>query len=356
MFSADRLRALATDIFAALGVPRSDAAVAADVLVAADLRGVDSHGVGRLILYYNDITSGATDPITRLTTVRDLPGIAVVDANNGLGQVAGYHAMRLCVEKARQVGVASVAVRGSNHFGSASYYAMMALPHDLIGLALTNSAPVIAPPGVRKAVLGSNPIAVAVPAGRERPFVLDMATSVVPLGRLEVAMRAGERIPLGWAVDRNGRPTSDPAEAYWHGGMTPLGAMPDGGGHKGYGLALAFDILTGVLSGAHFGSQLPNWQKPHTDPTDMGHFFTAWRIDAFLPLEEFKARMDEEIRLMREAPRADGVDRIYIPGEIEFEMADRRNREGIPLQPKVVETLRRIATELHVECSVLDAD
>jgi len=323
--------------------------------VAADLRGVDSHGVGRLILYYNDIRGGATDPVTRLTTVRDLPGIAVIDAHNGLGQVAGHYAMQMCIEKAHRVGVASVAVRGSNHFGSAGYYAMMALPHDLIGLALTNSAPVIAPPGARKAVLGSNPIALAVPAGREQPFVLDMATSVVPLGKLEVAMRAGEKVPLGWAVDRHGLPTTDPEEAYWHGGMTPLGAMPDGGGHKGYGLALAFDILTGVLSGARFGSQLPNWQIPHTDATNVGHFFTAWRIDAFMPVEEFKARMDEEIRLMREAPKADGCLRIYIPGEIEFETADQRAREGLPLQPKVVETLRRIATELNVDCSVLDA-
>lgn len=355
MLFAPQLKALASDIFVALGVPRGDADITADVLVSADLRGVDSHGVGRLILYYNDIRSGATNPVTRLQVVRDLPAIGVVDASNGLGQVAGRHGMQMCIEKALGAGCASVAVRGSNHFGSAAYYAMMALEHDLIGLALTNSAPVIAPPGARRAVLGSNPIALAVPAGRERPFVLDMATSVVPLGRLEVAMRAGEKIPLGWAVDRTGRLTTDPAEAYWHGGMTPLGALPEMGVHKGYGLALAFDILTGVLSGARFGSQLPNWQTPHTDPTNVGHFFTAWRIDCFMAVDEFKERMDEEIRLMREAPKAEGCDRIYIPGEIEFGTAATRAREGIPLQPKVVETLRRIATELGVDCGVLDA-
>jgi LDH2 family malate/lactate/ureidoglycolate dehydrogenase len=207
-----------------------------------------------------------------------------------------------------------------------------------------------------KAVIGSNPIAVAVPAGKERPFVLDMATSVVPLGKMEVMMRAGEQIPLGWGVDREGEPTGDPAEAYWHGGLMPLGGTPEMRGYKGYGLAMVVDILSAVLSGASFASQIIPWQNVRTDAANIGHFFSVWRVDAFMPVDEFKNRMDEMIRLMREAPKAKGQERIYIPGEKEFEIAEQRRKAGIPVHHKVVDTLREIGGEIGVDCSLLDAN
>jgi LDH2 family malate/lactate/ureidoglycolate dehydrogenase len=354
LLSEPDLRGLVADIFAALGVPRADAQIVASVLVTADLRGIESHGVGRVRLYVKDIRNGVINPDTAVKVVRDSASIAVCDGGNGLGQVAAHRAMEMCIEKAQATGCASVAVRGSNHFGIAGYYAMMALPHDLIGLSLTNSSPVTVPTYASRAVIGSNPIAVAVPAATERPFVLDMATSVVPLGKMEVTMRAGEHIPLGWGVDREGEPTTDPAEAYWHGGLMPLGGTPEMRGYKGYGLALVVDILSAVLSGASFASQIIPWQNVRTDAANIGHFFSVWRVDAFMPLDEFKARMDELIRLMREAPKVKGQERIFIPGEKEFEMADRRRKAGIPVHPKVVGTLREIAGETGVDCSLLD--
>jgi L-2-hydroxycarboxylate dehydrogenase (NAD+) len=346
---AENLRTLVSAIFVALGTPPQDADIVASVLVTADLRGIESHGVGRVRLYVKDIQNGVINPRTHITVVRDLPGTAVLDGGNGLGQVVAYHAMQMCIDKALAVGSASVAVRGTNHYGIAGYYAMMALGHDLIGLSLTNSSPVLVPTYARQPVLGSNPIALAVPAGRELPFVLDMATSVVPLGKIEVMMRAGKQMPLGWGVDRDGNPTTDPAEAYWNGGLMPLGGPPEVAGYKGYGLALAVDILSAVLSGACFGSQIIAWQKVRREPANLGHFFSAWRIDCFTPVAEFKARMDEEIRLMRDAPKAAGQDRIYIPGEKEFQIAAQRGKDGIPVQAKVVETLHEIAVGLGVE-------
>lgn len=348
------LRQLVTGIFAALGAPQSDAEIVSSVLVAADLRGIESHGVGRVRLYVKDIRNGVISPTTQVGVVRDSPSVAVLDGGNGLGQVAGSRAMRMCIEKALDSGCASVAVRGSNHFGIAGYYAMMALEHDLIGLALTNSSPVTVPTYARKAVIGSNPIAVAVPAGRERPFVLDMATSVVPLGKMEVLMRAGTEMELGWGVDREGRPTHDPAEAYWRGGLMPLGSTPEMGGYKGYGLAFAVDILSAVLSGAAFASQIVPWQNERTEPANLGHFFSAWRVDAFMPSDEFKARMDEAIGLMHEAPKTAGEDRIFVAGEKEFEIAEQRRVAGIPVQVKVIDTLRQIGEELGVDCSMLE--
>ena len=355
LLSEADLRGLVTDIFVALGVPRADAQIVASVLVTADLRGIESHGVGRVRLYVKDIRNGVIRPTTDVSVARESASIAVLDGGNGLGQVAGHRAMEMCIEKALAGGCASVAVRGSNHFGIAGYYAMMALEHDLIGLSLTNSSPVTVPTYASKAVIGSNPIALAVPAGIERPYVLDMATSVVPLGKMEVMLRAGEQIPLGWGVDREGEPTIDPAEAYWHGGLMPLGGTAEMRGYKGYGLALAVDILSAVLSGASFASQIIPWQNVRTDAANLGHFFSAWRVDAFQPLDEFKRRMDELIRLMREAPKVRGQERVYIPGEKEFEITARRQREGIPVHHKVAGTLREIGTELGVDCSVLEA-
>jgi LDH2 family malate/lactate/ureidoglycolate dehydrogenase len=348
------LRSLVAGIFEALGTPRRDAEIVASVLVEADLRGIESHGVGRVRLYVKDIRNGIVLPRTTVEVVKDSPSIAIVEGNNGLGQVVAHRAMEMCIRKALATGCASVAVRGSNHYGIAGYYAMMALEHDLIGLSLTNSSPVTVPTHASKAVIGSNPIALAIPAGQERPYVLDMATSVVPLGKMEVMMRTGQEIPLGWGVDRAGRPTTDPAEAYWYGGLMPLGGIEEMRGYKGYGLSLAVDVFSAVLSGACFASQIIPWQNVRTEAANLGHFFSAWKVDAFMPQPEFKARMDELIQLMRQAPKAEGQERIYIPGEKEYEIAEQRQREGIPVHPEVAETLAKIGAELGVDCTVLE--
>ena len=350
----DALQSLVAGIFAALGSPQEEARIVASVLVEADLRGVESHGVGRVRLYVKDIRNGIVLPRTTVEVVKDSPSIAVMEGNNGLGQVVAHRAMELCIRKALASGCASVAVRGSNHYGIAGYYAMMALEHDLIGLSLTNSSPVTVPTHASKAVIGSNPIALAIPAGQERPYVLDMATSVVPLGKMEVMMRTGQEIPLGWGVDRAGKPTTDPAEAYWHGGLMPLGGTEEMRGYKGYGLSLAVDVFSAVLSGACFASQIIPWQNVRTEAANLGHFFSAWRVDAFMSQSEFKTRMDELIQLMRQAPKAEGRERIYIPGEKEYEIAEQRQREGIPVHPEVAETLCEICAELGVDCRVLE--
>ena len=347
-FTESELHSVLSDIFTALGVPKSDAATVSSALVTADLRGIHSHGVGRAQLYVRDIREDLINPRTSITVVRDSPTTAVLDGGNGLGAVIGHRAMALCIEKAQAMGSGSVTVRGSNHYGIAGFYAMMAIPHDMIGLSLTNTSPVIVPTNAAKAVIGSNPIALAAPTGTGCPFVLDMSTAVVPLGKIEAMMRMDESLQPGWGVDGNGQPSTDPSEVYWHGGALPVG------GPKGYGLALGIEILAAVLSGAAFADQIAPWQAGSEEPQNLGHFFSAWRIDAFMPVEEFKSRMDELIMRMHNAPKALGQERIYVPGEIECEVAERYRTEGIPVQDKVVEALCQIGGELGVDCSVLE--
>ena len=337
-------------VFFKLGVPPEEADVTAEVLVEADLRGIDSHGVARLRRYVRGLQVGQMVPRPKVTVVRETATTALLDGGGGLGPPIGRKGMQMAIEKAKETGVGFVAVRNSNHYGIAGYYAMMALEHDLIGLSMTNASPLVVPTFGREAVLGSNPISVAVPAGSERPFVLDMATSVVPRGKLEVYARRGKEIPLGWAVDEEGLPTADPRRvldnvARRHGGgLLPLGgAGEELGGHKGYGLSLVVDILCGVLAGAAYGP------LTYTGPTpNLGHLFGALRVDLFRPLEEFKADMDDLIRRLKASAKAPGQDRIFIHGEKEFEEAERRQREGIPLHPAVVDSLRKIGEELGI--------
>lgn len=331
-----------------LEVPEEDAKIVADVLITADLRGINSHGVVRLYTYYGSrLQQKLVNPRSTLRVVNETPTTALLDGGNGLGQVNAYHAMKSCIEKAQAAGVAFVTVRNSNHYGIASYYAMMALEHDMIGISLTNSQPLVAPTYARAAVLGTNPISVAVPAGKERPYVLDMATSIVPIGRVVVYQKSGEQIPLGWGMDKSGKLTTDPAEVIDGGALLPLGGSDIMRGYKGYGLGLLVDILSGVLSGAAFGKDVAHPGEART--ANVGHFFAAFRIDAFRPLQEFKADMDALIQQLKNAPKAEGHDRIYIHGEKEFELAERYAKEGIPLLAPVVESLEEVGHQLGVE-------
>ncbi len=340
---AEDLSRFVVQVLARLGVPEDEGAVVADVLVAADLRGVDSHGVGRLHFYVDGILGGRVVPRAQFRVLSDWPALALVDGGRSLGQVVGYRAMEKCLAMAERAGAACVTVRNSHHYGIAGYYAMMAPPRGMIGVSLTNSRPHAAPTYGCKPMLGTNPIAVAVPAGKERPWVLDMATSTIPLGKVEVAQRLGKRLPAGTAQDRDGRPTTDPQAMMDGGALTPLGGPAETAGYKGYGLSVLVDILSGVLSGAGFSANFsPVWGASETS-----HFFMALRVDAVRPLDEFRAMMDDMIRSLRESPKAVGQGRIIIHGEPEFEAEEARRREGIPLAPPVVESLRELARRVE---------
>jgi L-2-hydroxycarboxylate dehydrogenase (NAD+) len=353
----ERLLAFGIQVFERLDVPSEDAVTTTEVLLAADLRGVDSHGFARLPRYVNGIRNGVMTPRMTLRTVTETSATAAIDAENALGQPAAKRAMEIAIQKAAQTGVGFVTVRNSNHYGIAGYYAMMALQHEMIGLSMTNSAQLVVPTFGRKAIFGTNPIAVAVPSGKERPYVLDMATSVVPRGKLEVYSRLGKALPLGWATDANGEATTDTAVALQNlnardgfGGLLPLGGAGElHSGYKGYGLAMLVEILCSALAGAAFSpSTYPTGSHGEELPSRVGHFFGAFRIDAFRPLVDFESDMDSLIRLIKDSPKAEGQERIYIHGEKEFDNEIARRRDGIPLHPKVVAAMKQIADSLTV--------
>jgi LDH2 family malate/lactate/ureidoglycolate dehydrogenase len=340
-----------------LEVPEEDARITADVLVAADLRGISSHGVARLRRYVDGLRDRVMIAQPNTQVVAETPTTILIEAGGGLGQPVSYRAMEKAVEKAAEFGTGFATVRNSNHFGIAGYYAMMALEHDCIGISMTNAAVLVVPTFGRDAMLGTNPISVAAPAGDEWPFVLDMATSTVPRGKLEVYRRLEKSIPLGWATDETGTPTGDTAGVLDNlkeragGGLLPLGGAGELlGGHKGYGLTLLVDVLCGVLPGAAYANLVyPKDKEGNPLPSAIGHFFGAWRVDAFRPIEDFKAAMDDLQQRLKNAPKAEGHDRIYVHGEKEYEEAERNARKGIPLNPKVAADLRAMAEELGVE-------
>jgi L-2-hydroxycarboxylate dehydrogenase (NAD+) len=352
------LRTFVLNLLREVGVPDEDAGVTADVLVAADLRGIDSHGVARTRRYVEGLRDGVMKARPDIQVVHETAVTALVDGGAGLGQVVGVKAMKLAVEKGLQSGAGFAAVRNSNHYGIAGYYSMMALERGLIGISMTNSAPLVVPTFGKDAVLGTNPLSVAVPTGRERPFVLDMSTAVVTRGKLEEYERHGQPLLEGWATDRRGLNATSASEVLQDlkenlgGGLLPLGgAGEDLGGHKGYGLALLVDILCGVLSGAGYARTVyAKDESGEPFPADIGHFFGALQVGAFRPLSEFQESIDGLIRMLRTSAKAEGQDRIFIHGEKEWEAADERKRLGIPLHPKVVSDLRALAEELAVEC------
>ena len=347
----ETLRWFCEQVLTKLEVPNADAQVVADVLVLADLRGIDSHGVARLGRYVAGLKEGFMKPKDASRTVRETKATALVDGGQSLGQVVGKRAMDLAIRKAKDTAVGIVAVRNSNHYGIAGYYSLMALEHDLIGVSMTNAGPLVVPTFGRTSILGTNPISLAAPAMKEKAFVLDMATSTVPRGKVEVYNRLGQPMPHGWAVDETGRSSTDPARVLnalakrLGGGLLPLGGEgEDLGGHKGYGLALMVDVLCGVLSGAATGLQVyADEKKP-----DVGHFFMALDPTAFRPLDEFRRDMDRLARELKESPKAHGQERIYVHGEKSFARMDRFRKEGIPLDPKVVEGLKKIGTDLGI--------
>lgn len=356
--SADCLKRLCVHVFEKLGEKPPASRIIADVLLAADLRGIDSHGVARLGMYTEYTQAGIICPGARAEIVRESPTTAVIDAGGGFGQPVSYMAMQMAIEKAKTSGIGWVTVRNSNHYGIAGFYAMMALDHGCIGISMTNAAVFVVPTFGRDAQLGTNPIAVAAPAGEELPFVLDMATSTVPFGKLEVYDRKEKPIPEGWATDENGNPTTHARKVMDNvhtrpirGGLSPLGGVGELlGGHKGYGLALLVDVLCGLLPGALYADLVyPKGPGGESLPSGIGHVFGAMNIDAFRPIDEFKVEMDNLQRRLKNAPKAEGQDRIYIHGEKEYEETERRRKSGIPLNPKVFAELQQVADKFGVE-------
>jgi L-2-hydroxycarboxylate dehydrogenase (NAD+) len=355
--SANKLRTFCSEALEKLEVPVEDAKIVADVLVEADLRGVESHGVARMSRYVTGIEQGMMFPKANATLIHETLSTATIDANGSLGQPVSHRAMQLAIAKARDHGLGFVGVRNSNHFGIAGYYAMMALKEDMIGICTTNSEVLVVPTFARNALLGTNPIAIAVPAGEERSFVLDMSTSTVTRGKLEVYARMEKHIPLNWATDEKGLATDDPGHVLKNimnragGGLLPLGGVAEEtGGHKGYGLALAVEIFSAILPGALYADRVyPKTKEGKPLPSGIGHFFGAMRIDAFRSRDEFKGDMDDIIHRLKNAPKAEGADRIYIHGEKEFEETEKLAHLGIPLNPKVIEELRSIAKKLDIK-------
>lgn len=340
----EKLQDLIVRALMKMGVPEDDARLTAGMLVHTDLRGIESHGVARLAAFYvGGIRHGVVNPRPNIQIVRDGPSTAVVDGDRGLGFVVGHRAMTEAIRRAAATGAGFVSARNSTHCGSGFNYSIMALPHDMVGIAMTTGGPVMAPAGGAKPTIGINVISVAAPTGG-LPFVLDMATGVAAVGKLEIAARRGEPIPQGWAIDADGNPITDPL-AYFRGGgaMLPLGSTHDLRDYKGYGLAVAVDVLCSVLSGGKFSGQPEGTYN---------HGFGALRIEAFTSLDEFRSMMDRMAAYLKATPRMPGIDRIQLAGDPEHEMEERRRAQGIPLHPRVLDSLRKMCEELEIEFDV----
>lgn len=347
-FPADVLRDFIVRVFEAQNVPKADAAVAADVLISADLRGIDSHGIARLRAYTGMLDAGQINPRPNVKIVRESPSTATVDGDNGLGLVVAPKANEIAMDKADAVGTGWVAMRGSNHYGIAGYYVLEALKRDQIGWCMTNTTRMVAPLWGRERMLGTNPIAIAFPGLEEPPVVIDMATTAAAFGKVEMAVRRDKPIPSGWAIGGDGRGTTDPTEMADHGALLPLGSERERGGHKGYCLAAMVDLLSGPLAGANWGPFTPPFTLKYAEDTrkvgiGLGHFFGAMQIEAFAELDEFKRQVDDWIRTMRATSPAPETDGPLIPGDPEREAEIRNREEGIPLIDAVITDLKEVA-------------
>jgi L-2-hydroxycarboxylate dehydrogenase (NAD+) len=354
LFSYQQLLDFTKTILQKIGCSEADADIAAKVLLSADLRGVDSHGVARLSGYVRLWEVKRINTTPSLKIVHESPSTAVVDGDSGLGLVVAPYAMKVAIEKARQVGTGWVSVQNSNHFGIAGYHAMMALEHDMIGIALTNASPLVAPTFSVERLLGTNPICVVIPAGEEPPFVGDMATTTAANGKLEILQRKNGVAPPGWIQNKQGRSSTNPHELKAGGALLPLGGDKEHGSHKGYILGSVVDIFSAILSGANYGPWVPPFPAyvpmPDEQPgKGIGHFFGAMRIDAFRPAAEFKQHMDKWIRRFRSAKTIEDQPKVIIPGDPEREMESLRMKKGIPLLKPVIEDLKFLSEKFSVE-------
>jgi LDH2 family malate/lactate/ureidoglycolate dehydrogenase len=354
MYTYEYLFDFTKSVFLKMGCSKHDSEVIAEVFMAAEMRNQPSHGMIRIKDYFELWKAGRINVNPDIRIVHESPSTAVVDGDNSVGMVAARKSMEIAIGKAEKAGTGWVATRNSNHFGIAGFYAMMALDHDMIGICLTNANPLVAPTFSISRMMGTNPIAVAIPAGSQPPFVADFATTPIARGKLAVAEKKGEKVALGFVQDKEGNPTDDPTILKRGGSMLTLGGDRLHGSHKGYCLSAVVDIFSAVFSGANFGpfvppsvAYLPLLEKKVGEGT--GHFFGAMRIDAFQPEDEFKAKMDEWIETFRSAKPTAGHDQVLIPGDPERESEDRILKEGISLVPAIKDDLLQIAAEMEIE-------
>jgi len=354
LYSYQQLAAFTEKVFKSIGCSDEHAATATKTLLSADLRGIDSHGIARLSGYVRLWEAKRVNATPVIKIIHETPSTAVVDGDSGLGLVVAPFAMKIAIEKAKQVGTGWVSVQHSNHFGIAGYHAMMALEHDMIGMAMTNASPLVAPTFSIDKMLGTNPICVAAPAGKEPAFVADLATTTAANGKLEILQRKNADTPDGWVQDVEGNPTNDANILKKGGALLPLGGDREHGSHKGYALGAVVDIFSALLSGANYAPWVPPFPAyvpmPAQQPgKGIGHFLGAMRVDAFRPADEFKAAMDHWIQGFRSARTVPGEEKVLVPGDPEREFEAERLANGIPLLEPVVKDLQQLAQRFSVQ-------
>ena len=339
LISAEKLRTFGQGVFEKAGVPGKAAKTVAEILVEANLRGVDTHGIYLVNLYVRRLEKGLINPTPRFRFEKKRAGVGILDADYSLGQLSTLEASRKAVELAQAAGVGIVAVKNSNHFGAAAYYAEYCAEQDCIGLVVSDGECDVIPFGGREKFLGTNPLCCCVPAGTSPWFCMDMATSEVAFGKVRAAAEAGKTIPPNWAVDRDGRPVTDATKAY---AVVPMS------GPKGYAIGLMIEILSSRLTGMPYGAQIVRKFDDWENRAFMGHYVQAIDISAFCPVEEFKRGMDELITDLKSQPRAPGVEEILVPGEPEWRSKKRRQEQGCPIREQDVELLRQLGEDLGV--------
>jgi len=342
LFSVERLEDFIQAVLNAYDVSDEHARICAARMIEADLRGMDGHGIFRLPSYCRRIEEGGYNLRPEIRIERETPVSALVDGDNGLGQVVVSFAVELAIRKAKENGMAWIGIRGSNHAGAGGVYAAMALPHDLISMYMAiGNANHMPPWGGVDLLLSTNPVAYAIPTGTEPPIVLDMATTVASFGKVKVQAQKGEPLPLGWMMDRTGQPLTDPKRIH-DGFLLPIG------GHKGFGLNFVIGALAGVLNSAYFGSTVIDFNKDFKTPTNSGQVYFAMRPDLFRDLEDFKKEMDERIREIRNSTPMKGAEPIRLPGEMALARERRMRVEGVPVAEPVLDELGRIARKLNL--------
>jgi LDH2 family malate/lactate/ureidoglycolate dehydrogenase len=320
-----------------VGLSLEDASIITDSLLFANLRGIDSHGIIRFPFYLKRLVEGGTKKKPQIKNIREKRGSILVDGDNGMGQVIGSYSARLAIEKAKEAGISFIGVKGSSHYGAASYYTVQIAKANMIGFSITNSTNVMVAWGGAKAVIGNNPLSIAVPYQKSKPLVLDISMSKIAGGKVRLAAKNKQKIPKGWIVDHYGKDTENPEDLPNGGALLPLGE------HKGYGLAFMIEVLSGVLTGAGMLRQIPFWVKDPQTPLNIGHCFAALDIESFITLNSFKKRLSWIVHEMKSSSLAEGSQKIYIPGEKEWEIEEKRRREGIPISEEVWKDLKKLS-------------
>ncbi len=352
-FSYQQLFDFTSSVFKAIGCSDEHSVTAAEALLSADLRGIDSHGVARLSGYVRLWDVKRVNPTPNIKIIHETPSTAVIDGDSGLGLVIAPFAMKVAIEKAKQVGTGWVSVQNSNHFGIAAHHAMMALEHEMIGVAMTNASPLVAPTFSVDKMLGTNPICVAAPAGEEPAFVADLATTTAANGKLEILQRKNTAAPVGWVQDAEGKSSTDANILKKGGALLPLGGDREHGSHKGYSLGAIVDLFSALLSGANYAPWVPPFPAyvpmPSQQPgKGIGHFLGAMRVDAFRPAAEYKEHMDNWIGGFRKAKPMPGQEKVLVPGDPEREFEAKRVKNGIPLLEAVVNDLKELGNRFSL--------